>query len=812
MIDSLIGGHIRILSALGQGGMGDVYAGMDERLGRRVAVKTIRAGHRARARERFLREARALSALDHPNICRIFEYIESPDGDFLVLELIDGITLGRAIEQGISYARKLRVAKGILQALVAAHRKGIVHRDLKPDNVMIASDGTVKVLDFGIAHLQALGPASEDVPDGSEAPVDEDATLVFRIAGVPSPRREQVHSVIAGTPVYMSPEQALGYDVTTASDLYSFGLMLQALLTEESPQDDSQGAEALLGRAARGESRALTGQPRDITTLVTSLKAFAPADRPTAPGTLAALQRIIGAPRRRIRYVAAAIVFIVLLAGAIKYTLDVTAARAVAESRREQAESLVRFMVNDLRRKLEPVGRLDVLDSTASRALSYFASLSPDEMTGEDLNQNAQALAQLGQARDKQGKLKQAINLFQQSVRFGSAAVSRDPSSDESQLALSNAHFWLGDALRRSGDVQGTLQNFGAYFAISQRLAQRHPADPKFQAEISYAHGNLGAAYELAGDLPRALNEYRMTCTLDRDRLRRDPGNEQWQADLANSANRLGVILQKTGDFSGARNAFDEDLSIRRMLARRAPEDATRQQRLAISLAFAGTLHLATGDLDQALSSFREEAAIASALATRDPSNADSRRNRDVARARMAPLLDLAQGAALLDEVADDLRKLVQTDGRLARRRDLALILANSARLHLQRNDLSRARTAAAEALASSELLIAERPNDAASNRVLCEALLVAALLNARDGLTTQATTRRTRVVSIASNSPHDPVMIALRVRALLALGRAEEAEPLAQTLLSGGYREPQFMTALAALHPPHSPPARSQP
>ncbi len=148
MIGSLIGGHIRILSALGQGGMGDVYAGMDERLGRRVAVKTIRADHSPNARERFLREARALSALDHPNICRIFEYIESPDGDFLVLELIDGITLGRAIEQGMSYARKLRVAEEILEALVAAHRKGIVHRDLKPDNVMIATDDTVKVLDF----------------------------------------------------------------------------------------------------------------------------------------------------------------------------------------------------------------------------------------------------------------------------------------------------------------------------------------------------------------------------------------------------------------------------------------------------------------------------------------------------------------------------------------------------------------------------------------------------------------------------------------------------------------------------------------
>jgi serine/threonine-protein kinase len=812
MIGSLIGGHIRILGALGQGGMGDVYAGMDERPGRRVAVKTIRADRSTSARERFLREARALSALDHPNICHIFEYIESPDGDFLILELIDGITLGRAIEQGMSYARKLRVAEEILEALVAAHRKGIVHRDLKPDNVMIASDGTVKVLDFGIAHLQALGPAPEDVAVGSEAPGDDDATLVFRIAGMPSPRREQVHSAIAGTPVYMSPEQALGYDVTTASDLYSFGLMLQTLLTEESPQDGSLVAEALLGRAARGESRALTGQPRDITTLVTSLKALAPADRPTAPATLAAVHRIIDAPRRRIRYVAAAIVFMVLLAGAIKYALDITAARAEAESRREQAESLVRFMVGDLRRKLEPVGRLDVLDSTASRALSYFASLSPDEMTGEDLNQNAQALAQLGQARDKQGKLKQAINLFRQSVRFGSAAVSRDPSSEESQLALSNAHFWLGDALRRSGDVQGTLQNFGAYFAISQRLAQRHPAEPKFQAEISYAHGNLGAAYELAGDLPRALNEYRMTCTLDRDRLRRDPGNEQWQADLANSANRLGVILQKTGDFNGARNAFDEDLAIRRRLFQREPKDAIRQRRLSVSLAYAGTLQLSMGDVAQALASCREEAELAEALAARDPSNADSRRNRDIARARMASLLEPASGVRMIDEAAADLRELVHTNGRTVWRRDLAIALTRSAKIHLRLLDLQRAYTAADEALALSEKLVGENSNDSNSIRILCEALLITALVDEKTGRQKDAVARRTRAIQIVHQAPDDPVTTALRVRILLTLGRENDAAPLAETLLSGGYREPDFTAALSGVYLQHSPPSRVVP
>ncbi|HWW61568.1 MAG TPA: serine/threonine-protein kinase, partial [Thermoanaerobaculia bacterium] len=228
MLGSLIGGHIRILEALGQGGMGEVYIGLDERLGRRVAVKTIRAD-RPRSddsRERFLREARALSALDHPNICRLYEYIESPEGDFLVLELIDGRTLRRAIESGISRTKKLRVATEILTALIAAHRKGIVHRDLKPDNVMITADGAVKILDFGIARLEAPDDAERELAIETER-IEDAATLIYPIA---DERTAQLPArLVVGTPQYMSPEQAAGGDVTPASDMYSFGLLLQTI-------------------------------------------------------------------------------------------------------------------------------------------------------------------------------------------------------------------------------------------------------------------------------------------------------------------------------------------------------------------------------------------------------------------------------------------------------------------------------------------------------------------------------------------------------------------------------------------------------
>ncbi|MCU1245087.1 MAG: hypothetical protein JWN02_997, partial [Acidobacteria bacterium] len=495
MLGTVIGGHIRILHVLGQGGMGEVYAGIDERLGRKVAVKAIRGEGRlsAEARSRFLREARVLSALDHPNICRLFEYLESPEGDFLVLELIEGITLTRAIERGMSRARKLWVATEIVTALAAAHRKGVVHRDLKPDNVMITSDGSVKILDFGIAQLGVEENEQERVDDTAATAEESADTLVYPIDGTVVTPRKARHA-IAGTPVYMSPEQAVGGEVTPASDLYSFGLLLQELLTERPPQPDELDSTRLLERAARGESLALLGESRDVTVLVKRLKSLEGADRPSAPETAAALQRIVDAPKRRARHAAIMLALILMAAAALKYGFDVTSARREAERRRGQAEELVSFMVGDLRRQLEPVGRLDVLDGAASRALAYFASLRPEEMTGADLEHNARALTQLGQVRDKQGKLPQAIELFRQSVRFASAATARDPHRDDWQLTLSGSYFYLGDAMRRQGDLRGTLDNFRIYYDLSQRLAARHPSELRYQAEVSYAHGNLGAA------------------------------------------------------------------------------------------------------------------------------------------------------------------------------------------------------------------------------------------------------------------------------------------------------------------------------
>ena len=503
MIGSRIG-HLRVTGVLGSGGMGEVYSATDERLNRTVALKVIRAERRlsADARGRVLREARTVSSLDHPNICRIHEYIEAEEGDFLVLELIDGVTLQLAIELGMSRARKLRIALEICDALAAAHRKGIVHRDLKEENVMLTASGTVKVLDFGISRREEERDSTP--PPSVSAPIETASTLIFPVGGVKAtPSEELPHpvtelGVAVGTPATMSPEQAVGATATPASDMYSFGLLLQVLFTEKPVHPEDLGSRDLMLRAASGTSEPMLGQPRDITNLVERLKQKAPADRPTANETLQILKKIIAAPKRRAQRLALIAAVMVAALLAVKYVYDVTTARREAEKRRGQAEELVSFMVGDLRTKLESVGRLDVLDGAASRALAYFASLDPEELSGDNLHKNALALSQLGEVRVNEGKLDEAAKMFQESVRFATAAVSRDPKRDEWQLALSNAHFYLGDALRRKGDHEGTLRHFRRYLEISTTLAESHPGNPKYAAEVSYGHGNLGAAYEAA--------------------------------------------------------------------------------------------------------------------------------------------------------------------------------------------------------------------------------------------------------------------------------------------------------------------------
>jgi tetratricopeptide (TPR) repeat protein/tRNA A-37 threonylcarbamoyl transferase component Bud32 len=204
--------HYRIVSKLGEGGMGVVYEAEDLTLGRRVALKFCSKDRDdPRLRANLLKEARAASSLSHPNIAHIYEFAEIPGGDaFIAMELVSGANLSRILsERRLSVEETMKVATGVASALAEAHRHGIVHRDIKPGNIQITAAGEVKVLDFGIAR-----PAIERAQD--EATAD---ALTRTLEG------------FTGTPLYMSPEQASGEHLDGRTDLFSLGVVLYECLT-----------------------------------------------------------------------------------------------------------------------------------------------------------------------------------------------------------------------------------------------------------------------------------------------------------------------------------------------------------------------------------------------------------------------------------------------------------------------------------------------------------------------------------------------------------------------------------------------------
>ena len=211
-------GPYEIVALIGKGGMGEVYRGTDTRLGRSVAIKVS-------AREfndRFEREARAISTLNHPNICTLHDV----GPNYLVMEYIEGDPLSKIIEQGpLPLDKALGYAVQIVDALAAAHAKGVIHRDLKPGNIIITRNG-VKVLDFGLAKFSAEGVS------GESAAKIETVTEPITRAGA-----------ILGTLYYMAPEQVEGKEADERSDIFSFGVVFYEMITGQRPfSGDTQAA------------------------------------------------------------------------------------------------------------------------------------------------------------------------------------------------------------------------------------------------------------------------------------------------------------------------------------------------------------------------------------------------------------------------------------------------------------------------------------------------------------------------------------------------------------------------------------------
>ena len=549
---SLIGknvGHIRIEGLAGRGGMGEVYIGYDDTLQRRVAVKSISSAHRMspERKARFLREARALSRLDHPNICKIYDFVESEGADFLILEFIEGTALGNAIRAGLEKPNKLRIALEIARVLVVAHGKGIVHRDLKPGNIKLTPEGEVKVLDFGLARFLEAGrsPAVETAAEQEESEGEAAAgkalgpeealagkTLTLSTPSKSGSRYSELladsspteQGAVMGTPHYMSPEQARGERITTASDMFSFGLILQEIFTGRPSHDDTDDPSTLMAWAKKGETRPVQGLSADLTALINRLKSPSPAARPTAVETVDRLERIREKPKRRLRKIIIGGVMTAFVFAGVKYTLDLGRERRQAIQARDEAANVVKFLVNlfsvsdpgeargntitarevldkgakEIGQGLEkqPLTKARMMDTigTVYRKLGLYDQAEPLVKGALDIRvktlspgdlQVAESLLSLASLRQQQGQFKEAKELFQKGLDMRTKALpTGDPLIAEAQLGLGEIHFELTEVPEAEALYKKSLE------IREKALGPDHPDVAKSLKDLGWLYYN----------------------------------------------------------------------------------------------------------------------------------------------------------------------------------------------------------------------------------------------------------------------------------------------------------------------------------
>ena len=523
--------HYRILQALGEGGMGSVYLAEDLHLGRRVAIKfpmTNRAERNFRAR--FLREARAASSLNHPNIAAVYDYGETSDGQpFIVMEFVDGKTLSSLIDHNsLSLPRAIEIIKDVARALGEAHAHGVVHRDIKPSNVMIKDRGEVKVLDFGLAkHLNRE----------SFQPGDPDAGTL--------PATHTQSGTVIGTPLYLSPEQARGLSVDARSDLFATGTLLYESIAGRPPftgRGIIEIAAQVIHVNPPPPSAFNARVPKDLDRI--SLKALAkkPDERfQTAEELIADLEMVH--------------------ASLSKQGVDLTATRRIPlanETGRTSAFATLSEMINRPRMSVGLFMVLLILLGTAAWGLKVLWQPKLQPPSAE-----AKKWYDLGSSAMREGTYYKASKAFQQALDVDNNFALAHARLAEAWMELDYSDKAKDEIIRAGSLVpdRSVLPPVDALYlkAITATVSRDFASAIKeysdlvqivSPAEKPAAYLDLGRAYERNDEIKNAVDNYAKASELD----------SQYAAALM----RLGILYGRKLDLPHANEAFDKATQIYR--------------------------------------------------------------------------------------------------------------------------------------------------------------------------------------------------------------------------------------------------------
>ncbi|HEX6187112.1 MAG TPA: tetratricopeptide repeat protein [Pyrinomonadaceae bacterium] len=513
--------HYRVIEKIGEGGMGVVYVAEDTVLGRRVAIKTltIKPGQNEHHfRTRFLREARAVSALSHPHIATIHDYGETKEGEpYIVMELVKGETLADLLNRGsLTIGRALQIIQQVAAALGEAHRNRVVHRDIKPSNVAVDHRGDVKVLDFGLAKQLNIDSLTETDP--------ERQTLLTS---------QTQEGVIVGTPLYLSPEQALGSDIDARSDIFALGSLLYECVAGRAPFDGATRME-ICTKIIRDDpvppSKINSDISEDVDFIVLKALAKKPADRyqsademaedladvrsgfaataetrviPRLPshalgeqptGALATLSDIFRRPRISVGYVVAGVVAVALITVLVWWLTQARPYEPKPETKR-----LYDLAVNALR-----------------EGAFFKSSKILQQVVAED-DQFALAHARLAEAW----------------MELDYSERAKDELIRANGLVPNSSVLAETDRLRLAAILNMVQRDFAASAENYRKLADTVPENEK-----AFALVDLGRAYEKSDKLDRATEAFR-------EATQRDPR-------YAAAFLRLGVALRRSRKFSEA--------------------------------------------------------------------------------------------------------------------------------------------------------------------------------------------------------------------------------------------------------------------
>jgi len=613
-------GPYELIREIARGGMGTVYLARraDETFHKEVALKLVRAGLDAEYfLKRFRDERQILASLTHPNIGALLDGGTTDDGlPYFVMEFVDGRPIDvYCADEKISLEAMLRLFLAVCSAVQYAHRNLVVHRDLKPSNILVTREGVPKLLDFGLARL--LTP---------ETGMERTAT-VYR----------------ALTPAFASPEQVRGDPITTATDVYSLGVVLYVLLTGKRPYRTSTGDEyaALLNAVLTQEPRwpaAVAPEarvPKDAEAIVMkalrkeptqrygSVEQFASDveryldGRPVFArrGTMAYRARKF-ARRHWVALAASGLVAASLVAGLV----EMSRLRARAEKRFNEVRTLARSVMFDLHDGIATLpGSTKVREKLVKTGLEYADALARESSSDPDLQREvAAAYSRLG---DVQGGLNSnlgdpegAKESYRKAIRLGQALVASRFATDQDRLQLAKTYTQLGQ-------ISGEFEEYRKALDIQEELLRRNPRDDAARLTLAATHASLSTGWVKRGDLVKALEERRIAHGLLEKLAGEKPDDPTVGRDLALSCKYFGGLLQRKDDLKGALPLYEKAVAIDEKRLRANPNNAQARMDLSFSLGSVSSCLSAMGDTRSALVLRERVVVLREAVAAADPAD-----------------------------------------------------------------------------------------------------------------------------------------------------------------------------------------------